>query len=258
MSVAESWLMAIYANRDTGEPYTGPGRIGHVVRVGPNPDMPIVQEFSDGGVFEHEDCAPASMYSRCLEGGVKATVRELEQLAGTNLNGTGFPGCVVALEHFGIAAALSNVARAGYVMNPMIPSIVPASDFARYLAAAQEGNCFVSMAASDPAPTPPTPVPEEDEVPFLATAGVRPKGETADPNGQGAIYLCFGAFKRHIVGAVAGAIPELEAEYGILQDWSQKPFDLDHAFVELAPLDGSYPVLGWSRPASWQPPGPVA
>jgi Asp-tRNA(Asn)/Glu-tRNA(Gln) amidotransferase A subunit family amidase len=57
------FLLAIYADRNTCKPFLGPGRVGHVVRVTSNPHPTVVNEFTDGGKFEHEDCGPASLQS---------------------------------------------------------------------------------------------------------------------------------------------------------------------------------------------------
>ena len=193
-----SYLLAIWANRDTGEPYSGRGRIGHVVRVGLNADMPVVLEFTDGGRFPHEDCAPASMQSRFLEGHLGTSVQEIESIAGTGLNGTGFPGCLAALQHWGVEATFSRGSPPpGYIMNPMIGTIQPVSAFEGYLNNSQ-GGCIVM---ADPAPVvyppPPPPPTLEDDVTLVA---VRSPG-SVDPLGPGAVYLVkdpvYGP-KRHI------------------------------------------------------------
>ncbi len=114
------------------------------------------------------------------------------------------------------------------------------------------------------APPPPAPPPAapEDDMAFLASAGSRPPTEGPDPNGQGAVYKVTPPFKQHLVGAEAADYSALVAEYGALQDWSghdpghpgRTPFNLDHEFIELHPIDASYPVLGWTP----QPPHPAA
>jgi hypothetical protein len=176
-AVALSYLLPCWVNRDTGypqRPYSS-GAVRHVVRIGPNPAMPVVLEFSDGGRFEHEDCAPASMQSRFREQGIVTSVDEIELLAGTSLSGTGFPGCVRAFQHFGVAAALHyGDPPPGYVMNPMLSEIVDLAEFGSYLATTQGG--YLAAGAYLPAPpppkppTPPTPVTPEDADMYLYQA----------------------------------------------------------------------------------------
>lgn len=95
------------------------------------------------------------------------------------------------------------------------------------------------------APAPPEPIMDC----YLATTGTRPAGETKDPHGDGAIYLVSGPFKRWISGTEQAALPQYEALYGPVRSLAAQPFVLDH-MIELAPIDATYPTLGWSRPAS--------
>jgi hypothetical protein len=176
-AVALSYLLPCWVNRDTGypqRPYSS-GAVRHVVRVGPNPAMPVVLEFSDGGRFEHEDCAPASIQSRLREQGIVTTVDEIETLAGTSLSGTGFPGCARALQHFGVPAALHyGNPPAGYVMNPMLADVVGEAEFASYLATTQGGYLAAGSYLPTPPPPkpppPPTPVTPEDSEMYLYQA----------------------------------------------------------------------------------------
>lgn len=159
------FLLAIWADRDTCKPYTGPGRIGHVVRVTSNPHPTIVNEFTDGGSFEHEDCGPASLQSWLLDATpTRTTVRELEILAGTNLNGTGFKGLVIAAQHFGYQATfVTENPEPGTIMNPGGGYIDAASTFPSYLAASQGGCVVLPNLTPAPKPTPPpAPIPQEE------------------------------------------------------------------------------------------------
>lgn len=153
------FLLAIWADRNTCKPYTGAGRVGHVVRVTSNPHPTIINEFTDGGSFEHEDCGPASLQSWFLDATLtRTTIPEIEQLAGTNLNGTGFTGLIVAGEHFGYQVKFApDAPLPGYVMNPGGGFIDDISTFPQYLAASQ-GGCLV---LPNLAPIPP---PEDDDL----------------------------------------------------------------------------------------------
>lgn len=152
------FLLAIWADRNTCKPYTGPGRIGHVVRVSPNPHMTIVDEFTDGGRFQHSDCGPASLDSWLIdETPVRVGVKELEQLAGTGPNGTSFDGLIAAASHFGYAVTFSpNDPEPGCVMNPG-GFLEGEQAFPSYLAASQGGCLVLPVVAS---PHPPTPQPK--------------------------------------------------------------------------------------------------
>lgn len=181
--------MAIWADRNTCKPYTGPGRVGHVVRVSSDAQMTVVNEFTDGGSFEHEDCGPASLLSWLADKTpVKTNARQLEQMAGTNLNGTGFTGLIVAAQHFGYEVKFSgDNPTPGSIMNPGGGFIDPPSTFANYLAATQ-GGCLVLPNVGAPIPAP-IPQPEDDDVkPILATTK-RTTGQGPDPHGAGAVYL---------------------------------------------------------------------
>jgi len=180
--------LALWSDHN-GDPYIGPGRVGHVVRISANPRMTIVNEFTDGGTYPHSDCAPACILSRLDDAGIHPNADEIEVLAGTGPNGTRFPGMIHAYAHFGVPAVESAHAPApGYVMNPAGGRILPPSAFPDYLAASQ-GGCLVL-----PAPAPvPVPPPEELPMgaplpPILATT-TRGPGEGPDPRGPGAVYL---------------------------------------------------------------------
>lgn len=188
------YLLAIKADRNTCKPYTGPGWIGHVVRVSDSPHMTIVNEFTDGGTFEHEDCAPASLQSWFIDKTlVRMSIRTIEAIAGTNLNGTGFTGLIVAGQHFDLEIKFSgDNPAAGYIMNPGgFSEIVDISQFPEYLAATQ-GGCLVlpNIAIQQPPVHPvPPPTEEDDDVkPILATTH-RNAGQGPDPHGNGAVYL---------------------------------------------------------------------
>ena len=180
--------MAIYADRDTCKPYVGPGRVGHVVRVTDNPHPTVINEFTDGGSFEHADCAPASFQSWLLDcTTTRTTIAEIEQLAGTGPNGTGWKGIEVAGLHFGYEVKFStDNPTAGYVMNPGGGYVDPPADFPAYLAATQ-GGCLVLPNVA-PIPNPPTPKPqpqEDEEMYFLVTI-------EGDPNAG--VYRLGGGF----------------------------------------------------------------
>jgi surface antigen len=93
---------------------------------------------------------------------------------------------------------------------------------------------------------PPTPEPMMET--YLASTGVRPAGETKDPHGDGAVYLisCGDTFKRWITSEAI--LPTYVALYGPINyaRFTPYPYALDH-MVELAPIDASYPALGWLR-----------
>jgi len=183
-----SYLLACWVNRDSGEPDTGDHKVKHVVRVGPNPNMPVVEEFSSGGPLSHVACAPSCIQSRLIEVGIDVSIEFIESLAGTTLaDGTGFPGCIRALDYWHIGSSETSDAPAGYIMNPMLNHIVDISQFPVYFAARQGGVDALVM--DDPLPIPPppipTPIPEEDDV---TTVAIRSAG-TPDPKGPGACYL---------------------------------------------------------------------
>jgi hypothetical protein len=153
----DDYLLALWVDRNTCRPYTGPGRVGHVVRVSDTPNMTIINEFTDGGKFEHSDCAPASLQSWLIDrAGVKTSIQEIEQIAGTNLNGTGWKGVEAAGAHWGLTITFSpNNPPSGWIMNPGGGFIEQPSAFPSYIAASQ-GGCLVLL---DPAAKPPKPLP---------------------------------------------------------------------------------------------------
>jgi hypothetical protein len=184
--MSSDFLLAIKANRDTCTPYTGPGWVGHVVRVSMDTPMTIVDEFTDGGSFEHADCAPASLQSWFLDKtDVRTDIRTIERLAGTDLNGTGFTGLIVAGRHFGFQIKFSpDDPPPGHIMNPGgFSELVGIAEFPAYLAASQ-GGCLV---LPNTGPTLDA-MEDEDMKPILARTD-RPAGVTPDPHGPGAIYL---------------------------------------------------------------------
>lgn len=240
-AVAESFLLPIWANRNTGEPCarTAPGAIGHVVRVGPNRYMPVVQEFSDGGVFAHEDCAPASIQSRCIEQGIVAPIRTIEQIAGTGLGGTKFnPGCLNALHHFGVPAGLSSGnPPAGYIANPMIVGVQDIGQYPRYLAATQ-GGCLIMGAYTPPPPAPPPPLPTEADMDsfFLAPKGDANHGDFVElPGIRAGMSVHLASQDRT---GLSGVVVLVYCEAG------GKP-DASHAFTLVGTVAGVHgPVTG--------------
>lgn len=251
--MSSDYLLAIKADRNTCEPYAGPGWIGHVVRVSLDADMTIVNEFEDGGTFEHEDCAPASLQSWFIDKGmVKTTIREIEELAGTNLNGTGFTGIIAAGDHFGLEIKFSgDNPTPGYIMNPGgFTKVVGISEFPAYLAATQ-GGCLVlpNIQPVPPPPPHPSPPPPDEVYPmFLWTGGTRPAGAGADPRGNGAVYLCDGTranpghFKRWFAGLVASALPEYVQKYGELQSAEGAELFVLDRMIELPAITNDYVV----------------
>jgi hypothetical protein len=183
--MSSDYLLAIRADRNTCKPYTGPGWVGHVVRISLNSAMTIVNEFTDGGQFEHADCAPAALQSWLLDKTeVRTDIRTIEELAGTDLGGTGFAGLVAAGRHFGFPIMFSSDdPPPGRIMNPGgFSTIVEAAEFRSYLAASQGGCLVLPDTGVDP-------MEEDDQMkPFLATTE-RIAGEGPDPHGPGAVYL---------------------------------------------------------------------
>jgi hypothetical protein len=136
--------------------------------------MTVINEFTDGGAFEHADCAPASLQSWLIDKArIHTTIREIEQLAGTTANGTGWKGVEVAGLHFGYQIHfVTNDPLPGWIMNPGGGYIDPPADFPAYLAATQ-GGCLVLPNVGAPIPKP-QPIPEpptqgDDDVYFLVT-----------------------------------------------------------------------------------------
>jgi hypothetical protein len=189
--MSSDYLLAIKADRNTCRPYTGPGWVGHVVRVSLDPSMTIVNEFSDGGQFEHADCAPASLQSWFLDKtDVRTDIRTIEEHAGTDLIGTGFTGLVVAGRHFGFEITFSpDDPPPGNIMNPGgFAEIVGAAEFRAYLAATQ-GGCLVLPNVSPVPGIDQDPMEEDEDMkPFLATTE-RTASDGPDPHGPGAVYL---------------------------------------------------------------------
>ncbi len=164
-----SYLLAIWSDGH-GNPYTGPGRVGHVARVAAYAPMPVVDEFTDGGVYEHADCAPACIQSRLLQGGIHATIREIEQLAGTGPRGTYFPGIERCLRTFGVPERFeTGNPPPGWIMNPAGGRLVSPVAFPSYLRASQ-GGC---IEMTDPTPQPP-PVPIPLKEPLMQTFVIQP------------------------------------------------------------------------------------
>jgi hypothetical protein len=164
-------VLAIFSDHN-GDPYTGTGRIGHVVRIGSS-TMPVVNEFTDGGVYEHEDCAPACVASRIRESGIVTSVRQIELLAGTGPQGTLFPGIERALRFFGVACDFSTGAPApGWIMNPAGGRLLDPSNFPEYLRASQ-GGCIVCADPATP-PRPPIPIEEPEMQTFVIKPGDAP------------------------------------------------------------------------------------
>lgn len=171
------FLMAIWADRNTCKPYAGPGRVGHVVRVSSDAQMTVINEFTDGGANEHADCAPASFQSWLLDKTTtRTTIPEIEQLAGTTANGTGWKGIEVAGLHFGYQIHfVTEDPLPGFVMNPGGGFIDPPSTFASYLAATQGGCLVLPNVGPIPKPTPAPQQPTEDEeMYFLVTIADQP------------------------------------------------------------------------------------
>lgn len=242
------YLFAIKANRDTCKPYSGPGWVGHVVLVTTRSAPTIINEFTTFPAnLSHVACAPSAFQSWLLdETEVRTTIERIEQLAHTGPTGTKFTGIEAAATWFKQGFKPSSVAPSGTIMNPGGGYIDPISDFPAYLACRQGGlDCLQLIPAAVPAPQPspaPVPVPApplEDDMAFLATAGTRPASIGQDPNGQGAIYLCDGIFKRHLPGAEGAALPQFEAAYGPVRNFSAMPYVLDR-MIELPDLGPLY------------------
>lgn len=148
-------LLACYVDRDSGQPSSGPNKVGHVVLVSDTAAMPVVLEFQDDGVFTHADCGPASLASFLLMNGIKADVRVIEEKAGTSLAGTLFPGLITAAEYYGCSVVdKGGNPPSGYIMNPMLETVQPPSIFAAYAANSQDGYLVLS-AKVVPVPAPP-------------------------------------------------------------------------------------------------------
>jgi hypothetical protein len=184
--MSSDYLLAIKADRNTCKPFTGAGWVGHVVRVSLDTSMTIVDEFTDGGVFEHADCAPAALQSWLLDRtAVRVNMRTIENLAGTGPSGTGFTGLIAAGRHFGFQIRFSpDDPPPGHIMNPGgFSEIVDVADFPAYLAATQ-GGCLVLPDLGPDSGS----VEDEEMRPILATTQRTPT-DGPDPHGPGAVYL---------------------------------------------------------------------
>ena len=166
-----SYLLAIYSD-SAGNPYTGPGRIGHVVRVAPYAAMPLVNEFTSGGPLAHVACAPACIESRLIQGGLTVPISEVEAVAGTAIPvGTLDPGIERCLRYFGVANSFSaSSPPSGWIMNPAGGRLVSPAAFPQYLAASQ-GGCIVM---ADPVTPPPPPIEEPEMQTFVIEPGAEP------------------------------------------------------------------------------------
>lgn len=195
--------MALYVDPSSCKPSSAGNKVGHVVRVSDQPRMTVVDEFTDGGSFEHEDCGPASLQSWFVDKtDVQTTIKEIEDLAGTNLNGTGFKGLEVAGQHFGLEIKFSPDNPApGYIMNPGgFASVVDISQFPAYLATTQ-GGCLV---LPNIVPLPPTP---EEEMPKLGQFIAK------TTTGQLAYFISDGMHFRHVLN------PQDEAGVTVTAPW---------------------------------------
>lgn len=200
------YLFAIWANRNTCKPYTGAGRVGHVVRVvvPPTTHITIINEFTTVPAdLSHVACGPSSLQSWFLDKtSVRTSIGEIETLAGTSFpNGTGFLGLQRAVEHFGGKAALSETAFRGTIMNPGGGYLD--ADFAAYLAARQHGADVLLLTpppGPPPTPTPPPPVYNGGEDmalrQFVAKTVAPPVG-----TGGNAVFISNGMQFRHVVSA---------------------------------------------------------
>jgi hypothetical protein len=160
--------------------------------------MPVVLEFRTGGSLSHVACAPSCIQSRLIEAGISTTMAYIERLAGTTLaDGTGFPGCLRALAAFNVGASETSAIEPGYVMNPMLPDVVPIVGFAAYFRARQMGVDAIVMDDPEPVP-PPAPVPhppstEDAAMPLLGQFIAR------TTTGQLAYFISDGMRFRHVL-----------------------------------------------------------
>jgi len=219
------FLMAIWADRNTCKPYTGPGRVGHVVRVTDNPHPTVINEFVDGGSFEHADCAPASFQSWLLDRtSTRTTIREIERLAGTTAYGTGWKGIEVAGLHFGYQIHfVPNDPITGFVMNPGGGYVDPPADFPAYLAATQ-GGCLVlpNVGAPLPKPIPTPPTKPEDDMPKLGQFIAK------TTTGGLAYFISDGMHFRHVLNptdeaGVSATGPWFNGDGQPLRLWNPQP-----------------------------------
>lgn len=218
----QDYLFAVWVNRDTCLPDTGANKVRHVVRVIVDPAGPVtvVDEFTDGGTFEHEDCGPASLMSFLHDHGIVAGIKEIEALAGTGLGGTSFPGLQKAAEHFGCKVSFMNIPMAGEVMNPG-GFLVSPSGFGAYLAARQgDFDCMVVVApAVQPVPVP-TPTTLDEEAPMLRQFVAK-----TVPSGGNAVFITNGMLFRHVLSPqdeldVEGTAPWINGDGKPLEMWS--------------------------------------
>ena len=113
---------------------------------------------------------------------------------------------------------------------------------------------FVSYIQTLTPPPPPPVILDEEDIMFLATAGVRGPGSGADPRGNGAVYLVSGDTKRWVPDTAT--MNALIVEYGAVQNWSgAKAFDLDR--LEEGPAVKGYvqenPAGGFTERATATP-----
>jgi hypothetical protein len=183
------YLFAIWANRDTCKPYTGLGRVGHVVRVSDAGNMTIINEFATSpSNLSHVACAPSSLQSWFLDKtGVRTSIGEIEALADTTFpNGTSFLGIEAAITHFGGSWSWITPTR-GYIMNPGGGYIDSSALWAEYFAARQGGNDALSLTPPNtPPPPPPPPVYNEEEMALRKFVAKNPK------TGVAAIFVTNG------------------------------------------------------------------
>lgn len=159
------YLLAIWAQPDTCKPYTGPGRVGHVVRINTaNSAMTVINEFATGGSFSHSSCAPCSAQSWLLDRtSTRVSLAEIEKLAKTSASGTTFENLQAAIIQLGQGASFGSTFPAGNIMNPGGGYIDPVSDFPAYLAARQAGSSSLVLTVVT-APVPPIPPGGSDDM----------------------------------------------------------------------------------------------
>ena len=196
------FLFAIWANRNTCKPYTGAGKVGHVVRVSTDANMTIINEFATSPAsLSHVACAPSSLQSWFIDKtGIRTTIGEIEALADTSFpNGTSFLGIEAAVTHFGASWAWGDPTQ-GYIMNPGGGYIDENTLFGEYLAARQGGHdCLHLTPSAAPPPPPPPPPPgvyDEDMAlrQFVAKTVAPPIG-----TGGNAVFISNGMQFRHVL-----------------------------------------------------------
>lgn len=202
------YLLAIWAQRDTCKPYTGPGRVGHVVRISTDEHMTIINEFATGGALAHSSCGPSSLQSWLLDKTtIRTTIAHIESLADTTLNGTSFVGLDRATIDLGQKAVIGRVSTPGAVMNPGGGYIDPIDEFPAYEKARQGGNdCLLLTVVTAPQPMPvPTPQP-------LPTQGAKPVFIAQNPHAGD--YLVFENGQSAGIGSSA-VVTAFETELGL-------------------------------------------